>query len=205
VIRSRRGGTLSCRLLLAAVAALVPLLAGCEAGGNAPTLSWHPPTDGAEATVGGIAISNVFVLGAPLSGTLAAGHSAALFFALVNTGPPDRLLSITAPGTATSVTLPGATVGLATQQAVLLTGPRPLAVLNDLTREVTGGSFVRLIMTFKNAGSVTLEAPVMPRAQYYATFSPPAPSPSVLKSGRHAASPAPARSAAPAVSPSPSP
>jgi hypothetical protein len=196
VIRSRRGRTLSRRMLIAAVAALVPVLAGCEAGGNAPTLSWHAPTDGAEATVAGISIRDVFVLGAKLSGALPAGHSAGLFFALVNSGSPDRLVSITAPGAAKSVTLPGGSIGLAPQQAVLLTGPRPLAVLNDLTRSVPGGSFIRLIMTFKNAGNVIIDAPVMPQAQYYATFSPPAPSSS---------SPSPSVSPSPGATPTPTP
>jgi hypothetical protein len=213
VIRSRRGGTLPHRMLIVAVAALIPLLAGCEAGNDAPTLNWHAPTDGAETTLGGIAIRNVFVLGAPLNGMLAAGHAAGLFFAIVNTGPSDQLVSVTAPGTAKSVTLPGGTVGLASQQSVLLTGPRPLAILNDLTRNVTGGSFIRVIMTFQNAGSVTLSVPVMPRAQYYSTFSPPVPSPTPSPAGKkaknHSASPSPSPSpsATPGgtASPSPSP
>jgi len=214
VIRSRRGGTLPRRMLILAVAALAPLLAGCEAGANAPTLNWHQPTDGAQATLGGIAINNVFILGAPLTGMLTAGQSAGLFFAMVNTGPADKLISVTAPGTATSVTLPGtAPIGLATQQSVLLTGPRPLAVLDGLTRNLTGGSSVRVTMTFQNAGSVTLNVPVMPQAQYYATFAPPSPSPSPSptltpgsKKGRHhSASPSPSASPSVSASPSPSP
>lgn len=210
MIRSRRGGTLPRRMLIVTVAALIPLLAGCEAGNNAPTLSWHAPTDGAEATLGSIAIRNVFVLGAPLSGTLAAGHSAGLFFAIVNAGARDRLISVTAPGTAKSVTLPGGTVGLANQQSVLLTGPRPLAVLNDLTHNVTGGSFIRVIMTFQDAGSVTLDVPVMPQAQYYSTFSPPVPSPTASpgkKARHHSGSPSPSTtpSTTPATTASPSP
>lgn len=205
MIRSRRVGTLLRRILIVAAATGIPLLAGCEAGGNAPTLNWHPPTDGAQTTLGSIAISNAFILGAPLNGTLAAGHSAGLFFAMVNTGPGDRLVSITAPGAAQSVTLPRGAVGLASQQSVLLTGPRPQAMLNDLTRNSTGGSFIRVIMTFQNAGSVTLNVPVMPRAQYYSTFSPPPPSPSPAgkQASRH--SPSPSASATPAVTASPSP
>jgi hypothetical protein len=213
VIRSRRGGTLPHRLLIVAVAALVPLVAGCEAGNSAPTLHWHAPTDGASATLGDITINNVFVLGAPLNGSLAAGQSAGLFFAMVNTGSRDRLISITAPGTAASVTLPGGTVGLASEHAVLLTGPRPLAVLDNLSRNVTGGSFIRVIMTFQKAGSVTLSVPVMPQAQYYSTFAPPpsptpTPSPTVTPVGKkakhHGVSPTPTPSVTP-VSPSPSP
>jgi len=175
------------RLAVLAIAALVPVLAGCEAGSNAPTQQWHQPTDGAAAVHHNIAIRNVFVLGAPLGAKLAAGRSAGLFLALVNEGSVDRLLSITAPGTAQSVTLPGGTVRLGSQQSVLLTGPAPQVVLQGLTRPLTGGTTVKLVLDFQNAGSVTMVVPVMPRAQYYSTFSPaPTPTPSPAK---HPASP----------------
>ena len=80
-----------------AVAAAIPLLAGCEAGLNAPVLKWHPPTAGANKAIpaatgsGFIAIRNVFVLGAPLNAELPAGSSASVFLAMVNTGAKDRL------------------------------------------------------------------------------------------------------------------
>ena len=125
------------RLAVLAIAALVPVLAGCEAGANAPTQQWHQPTDGAATVHNDIAIRNVFVLGAPIGTQLAAGHSAGLFLALINEGSPDRLLSITAPGTAKSVTLPGGTVRLGSQQSVLLTGPAPKVILQDLTRPLS--------------------------------------------------------------------
>src|ERR1700692_3552361 len=94
-----------------ATVALIPVLAGCEAGSNAPVLHWHPPTNGASATIklggGEIAIRNAFVLGAPVNApTLPAGRSAGLFVGLVNTGPRDRLIRVSAPSAATSVTLP---------------------------------------------------------------------------------------------------
>ena len=188
------------RLAVLAIAALVPVLAGCEAGANAPTQQWHQPTDGAAAVHHNIAIRNVFVLGAPLGAKLAAGRSAGLFLALVNEGSVDRLLSITAPGTAQSVTLPGGTVRLGSQQSVLLTGPAPQVVLQGLTRPLTGGTTVKLVLDFQNAGSVTMVVPVMPRAQYYSTFSPaPTPTPSPAK---HPASPG--ATASPGASPTPS-
>ena len=169
-------------LLVLAIAALIPALAGCEAGTNAPTQQWHQPTDGAGTVFNNIAIRNVFVLGAPIGQTIQAGQSAGVFLAMVNNGSPDRLVSITAPGTAKSVTLPGGTVGLGSQRAVYLTGPAPKIVLEGLTRALAGGTAVKLILTFQNAASVTMTVPVMPRAQYYSTFSPPpkpTPSPSV--------------------------
>lgn len=165
-------------LLVLAIAALIPALAGCEAGTNAPTQQWHQPTDGAGMVFHDIAIRNVFVLGAPIGQTIGTGKSAGVFLALINNGSSDRLIRITAPGTAKSVTLPGGTVGLASQKAVLLTGPAPKVVLEDLTRPLTGGGSVKLVLTFQNAASVTMVVPVMPKAQYYSTFShPPTPTP----------------------------
>jgi copper(I)-binding protein len=204
VIRSshRIGGPRG--LLVLAIAALIPALAGCEAGINAPTQDWHQPTDGAGTVFNNIAIRNVFVLGAPIGQTIRTGQSASVFLALVNNGSSDRLIRITAPGTAKSVTLPGGTVGLASQHAVLLTGPAPKVVLQDLIRPLTGGGTVKLVLTFQNAASVTMVVPVMPRAQYYSTFShppTPTPTPSPSLTSRHhrgaTATPTPSASATP--------
>jgi copper(I)-binding protein len=210
VIRSshRIGGPRS--LLVLAIAALIPALAGCEAGTNAPTQQWHQPTDGAGTEFNTIAIRNVFVLGAPIGQAIRVGQSAGVFLAMVNNGSPDRLVSITAPGTAKSVKLPGGTVSLGSQKAVFLTGPAPKVVLEDLSRPLSGGTTVKLVLTFQNAASVTLVVPVMPRAQYYSTFSPPptptpTPSPSLTTRRHHGATPTatPTPSATPTASPSP--
>jgi copper(I)-binding protein len=181
------------RLLVLAIAALVPALAGCEAGNNAPTQEWHQPTDGAGIVLDNISIRNVFVLGAPIGSKIGVGHSAGVFLALINNGSADKLVRVSAPGTAKSVTLPGDGVSLASQQAVFLTGPAPKVILQDLTRPLIGGSTVRLVLTFRNAASVSLTVPVMPRAQYYSTFAPPTPSPSpTVAKGKHAtATPSP--------------
>lgn len=193
-------------LLILAFAALIPALAGCEAGTNAPTQEWHQPTDGAGTVFNNIAIRNVFVLGAPIGQTIRTGQSAGVFLALINNGSSDRLVRITAPGTAKSVTLPGGRVTLFSQHAVFLTGPTPKVVLTDLTRPLSGGTTVKLILTFQNAASVTLVVPVMPKAQYYSTFSPPpspTPSPSVAARRHHGATPTPSVTPTPTASPSP--
>ncbi|HEY7147038.1 MAG TPA: hypothetical protein VH637_22560 [Streptosporangiaceae bacterium] len=210
MIWSSHGAGRSRRLIVVAVAALIPLLAGCEAGNNAPTSEWHQPTEGASTVVGDIAVRNVFVLGPAIGGQIPAGQQASLFFAIVNTGTPDRLVGISAPGAATSVTLPSAPISLATNKAILLTGPAPQAVLSGLTRPLAGGGFVRLVMTFQNAGSVRLLVPVVPRARYFATMAPPpSPSPSPSpSSGRHqspGASPSPGGTASPGTSTTPAP
>jgi copper(I)-binding protein len=195
VIRSSLRMARPRRLVVLAIAALIPLLAGCEAGYNAPTQQWHQPTDGTAAVHNNISIANAFVLGAPLGERIPVGDSAGVFLALTNVGSSDALVSITAPGTARSVMLPGGSVPLGSQQSVRLTGPAPEVILQGLTRPLTGGSTVRLVMVFENAGAFTLVLPVMPQAQYYSTFSPPpsaSPSPTPSKAG-----------ATPSASPSP--
>jgi len=206
VIRSSLAAAGPRRLLVLAVAALA--LTACEAGTNSPTQDYHPPTAGTDQTFGDLSLVNVFVLGAPIGQTLPAGGSASVFLALNNSGSPDKLLSVSAPGVATSGTLSGGSVSLAKQQTVLLTGPAPKIFLNDLIRPLAGGSTIRLVLDFQNAGSVGVVVPVMPRAQYYSTLLPP-PSPSPSASATASASPeataSPAASASPSVSPSPSP
>ena len=178
------------RACAVAAVALIPVLAGCEAGSDAPVLHWHPPTGGASANItaggGEIAIRNAFILGgAPPSVTLPAGSSASMFVGLVNTGPRDRLVRISAPGTATSVTLPTGGVLLERDQSALLTGPAPELVLSGLTRSLVSGTYVRVLFTFQKAGTVSLTLPVIARAYSYATFSPaPAPTPSASATGK---------------------
>jgi copper(I)-binding protein len=201
VIRSQRRTARPRRLLVLAIAALIAALAGCEAGTNAPTQEWHNPTDGSGIVHDNISIRDVFVLGAPLGSALPPGESAGLYFALINNGSPDKLVSITAPGTAKSVSLPGGTVSLASQQEVLLTGPTPKVILEDLTRPLSGGGSVTLVMNFQNAASVTLDVPVLPQAAYYSTYSTaptPTPTPTATpttgKHGKHKASATPSSS-----------
>ena len=198
MIRTRCRTARPRRLLVLAIAVLIPVLAGCEAGTNAPTQEWHNPTDGAGIVHDNISIRDLFVLGAPLGSALPPGQSAGVYFAVINNGSPDKLLSIAAPGTAKSVSLPGGTVSLASQQEVLLTGPTPKVVLEDLTRPLSGGGSVVLVLNFQNASSVTLDVPVLPQAAYYSTYSTaptPTPTPSASKHGKHkaTATPSPSR------------
>jgi hypothetical protein len=190
---------------VATVAVLVPVLAGCEAGNNAPTLAFHYPTDAAGTAVGALSIRNVFVLGAPLGQDLAMGQSASLFLSLINGDPrtPDRLISISAPGTATTVTLPAGGIPVVTNRPIYYSGPMPQVVLRDLTRAVRSGSTVTLVLSFQRAGPIRLQVPVMPRASQFATFAPPSISPSPgsgQPSAHGAATPTPTAS----VTPSPS-
>ena len=198
--RSPAGG-LSRRLLIVAAVALIPAVAGCEAGDNAPTLDWHQPTVGSGTDIQGMAIRNVFVLGGQGTAALPANGSAGLFLALVNTGSPDRLVSIEAPGTATAVTLAGGGIRLGTNSQALLTGPTPAAVLTGLTRRLRSGPVVTIVLNFQRRGAVTLRVPVVARAQFNATLSPPAPTPTATHrpkgGGSASATPTPSVSTTP--------
>ncbi len=201
-------GAASLRALVVVMAAGLALaIAGCEAGDAAPTQHWHPPTAGASTIVNNvIRINNVFVLGAPPAASLPAGSSAGLFLALANSGAADRLLAVTAPGTALAVQMPAGGVGIATNQSVLLTGPAPQVVLRGLLHQIRGGQNVRVVLHFLRAGAVSMVVPVMPRAQFYSTFSPapaPPPTPSATVPGRAGAHrhATPSPSATPSASP----
>ena len=173
MIPSSRGVLPLRGLFIVAAAALIPAIAGCEAGFNAPTQQWHQPTPGASAIVSNtMRINNMFVLGPTPGFVLPAGASAGVFFALNNGGAPDRLLSITAPGSASAVQVPAGGINVGREQSLLLTGPAPRVVLRHLTRSLHGGQYVVVTMDFQSAGHVTLRVPVMPRAAFYSTFSP---------------------------------
>ena len=160
------------RLLLGAIAVLLPALAGCEAGYNAPTLEFHPASSGVSTTVNGITLNNLFVLGAPLGSALPAGGRAGVFLA-IQSQDGDRLLSVSAPGAASSVKLAGGPIDLPARTLVDLSGPVPQVVLTGLASPLSGGETVQLTLVFAQAGVVTLGVPVEPHAYDYATYSPP--------------------------------
>jgi copper(I)-binding protein len=210
VSRSRRAVTPIGRLAAAAaIAGLAVGVSACEAGNNAPTLEFHPQSAGLDAVVDGVKIINAFVLGWA-SGPVPAGQSAGVFLAMYNEGrSAERLTGVSAPTVAKSVTVPPGGIALPPSQAVYLTGPVPKIVLTGLLHPLEAGRSIHLVLSFTNAGSVTLILPVLPRSDYYSTFSPappPSPSPSVTP-GKHAGtgSPSPGTSTTPSSSGSPSP
>jgi copper(I)-binding protein len=180
VIRASSGKTPTGRLLLGVgvLALLVPAVAGCEAGSNAPTLEFHPAAPGAQTVFHGIKITNAFVLGAPSGSTVPSGSSASLFVSLYNGGNhADTLQSMSAPGSAASISVSGAPVSLPVNSApVNLTGPQPKVVLEKLTKPLSGGSYVPVVFDFARAGSVTLQVPVEAKSYFWSTYSAPPPS-----------------------------
>jgi copper(I)-binding protein len=201
------------RLLLGALAVLVPALAGCEAGLNAPTLEYHQAAFGAYAMKNGVSISNAFVLGPSPSGPEVAGGRAGVFLAITSQDG-DKLVSASAPGTASSVQILGGPVSVPALGSADLTGPVPQVVMTGLASPLQGGDLVKLNLTFAEAGTIAMTVPVQPKAYEYATFSPPAtPSPTVTKKGKTKAKPpigasasgsaSPGATASPTATPSP--
>ena len=150
------------RLLFGAMAVLVPALAGCEAGFNAPTLQYHPANFTANTTQDGISLSNVFVLGASTSGPEVAGGRAGVFLSLYARTATGWFRS-SAPGAASSVSIAGGSVNLPAQSLVSLSGPVPKVVLTGLTNPLQGGEAVTLSFTFAKAGTITISVPVEPQ------------------------------------------
>jgi copper(I)-binding protein len=191
VVRST-GKTVAKGLLIGALALLIPAVAGCEAGNNAPTLDFHQAAGGAYAEVNGISISNVFVLGSPAAAPLPAGSSASVFLSLFNNGTgDDQLVSVQAPGYASSVQVTGGTVSLPSESQVNLTGPEPKVVLNDLTKPLSGGQSIPIILDFAHAGTVSLQVPVEPQSFYDSTYSTPPVTPSATATPTSTATPTP--------------
>jgi copper(I)-binding protein len=190
------------RMLFGALAVLAPALAGCEAGYNAPTLEYHQAAFGAYASKNGVSISNAFVLGPSPSGPEVAGGRAGVFLAITSQDG-DKLVSASAPGTATSVQILGGPVSVPAVGSADLTGPVPRVVLNGLASPLQGGTLVKLNLTFAEAGTIAMTVPVQPKAYEYATFSPPpTPSTAPAKKGKPKAPP-PGATASPTATPTP--
>ena len=191
------------RMLFGALAVLAPALAGCEAGFNAPTLEYHPAAFGAYAMKNGVSISNAFVLGPSPSGPEVAGGRAGLFLAITSQNG-DKLVSASAPGTASAVKILGGSVSVPAAAPVTLTGPIPRVVLTGLANPLQGGELVKLNLTFAEAGTIAMTVPVQPKAYEYATFSPPpTPSPTATKKANPSASASASGSASPGSTASP--
>lgn len=172
------------RLLFGAMVVLVPALAGCEAGFNAPTQQYHPANFTGNKTQNGISFSNVFVLGPAPNGPAVAGGRTGVFLSLYS-ARDDRLESVSAPGSASQATITGGPVDLPANSLVNLSGPVPKVVLSGLANPLQGGQSVPMKFTFAKAGTITLDVPVEPQSFEFATYSPPpTPSPSASATGK---------------------
>jgi copper(I)-binding protein len=171
------------RLLFGAMVVLVPALAGCEAGFNAPTLQYHPANFTGNTTKNGISFSNVFVLGAAPNGPAVAGGRTGVFMSLYSTDG-DQLRSVSAE-VASQASILGGPVSLPADSLVDLSGPVPKVVLSGLANPLQGGQTVTIDFRFAKAGTITIDVPVEPQSFEFATYSPPpTPSPSPSATGK---------------------
>jgi hypothetical protein len=188
------------RLLLGAVVVLLPVLAGCEAGLNAPTLQYHPANFTADKTKNGISFSNVFILGPAPDGPAVAGGRTGVFLSLY-AQHDDRLESVSAVGAASQVSIIGGPVNLPANTLVDLGGPVPQIVMSGLANPLQGGETVPMDFTFAKAGTIALDVPVESQSFEFGTYSPPpTPSPSPSATGKNKRASASA-SASPSATP----
>jgi copper(I)-binding protein len=168
--------------MIGGVALLAPVLAGCEAGNGAPVLEFHPAANGAMGTADALTVSDAFILGGANGQPVPAGGSASMFLSVYNGGSgADKLVGVDTNGAAKSVQLTGGSIAVPGQSMADLEGPQPKVVLRNLSKALTAGTTVEVLLSFQNSGSVELSVPVEARSTYYSSFSPPAPTPSASK------------------------
>jgi copper(I)-binding protein len=98
---------------VAGVFAVAPLVSACAAGQHPQSAMPTQLAEGVNASVHMVDIRNTFVLGPAPGQQLAAGTSAPLYAWFVNdSGAPDRLVAVEAPGVAQSVQIAGGAVDL---------------------------------------------------------------------------------------------
>jgi copper(I)-binding protein len=133
----------------------VGVLAGC--GHEAPQARQHASISGLNTSIGNIGIRNAQI-------TLDANGNAALTMALFNSGTNDTLTAVSSP-LATDGALPGGeTITVTSTEGVFLTNQQPI-VLSGL-KKVLVGADVPVLLTFKGAGTATLQIPIVKQDDY---------------------------------------
>lgn len=153
--------TLRHSIAVAAVALAAPVLSSCSTNFNAPTDQVYTPGVGVNDRSSDVDVLHALVVsGAHGSGTVIAG--------LVNQNvtEDDALTSISGAGE-------DASVAVATAGPVTIPAEELVQLANDAEFSIEGeqivpGRFVELTFTFRNAESVTLNVPVVPRTQEFA-------------------------------------
>jgi len=143
----------------AAGACALLLLSGCGAGLKAQTYLEKSSADSTNDAVGSIAVRNLAVTGPTTGTTWPAGATVPVKLLLVNEGgEDDTLVSATSPDAA-SVAVGGPTPTL-TVPRLGASDPASTLVLVGLTRDLPGGSYVELTLSFQRNGSKTMLVPV---------------------------------------------
>jgi hypothetical protein len=154
------------RAAAVAVMALVAVLptAGCyQAYEN--TVSVQGPTgNGVDVSVGPLLVQDTTLVASE------DGKRASLIFTIVNDGDEaDSLNTVTVTGgTATIRTAP---LAVAARSSVAVGGPNQAQVA-VAAFTVPTGNYAEVKLSFRRAGSVTVQVPVVPGEGYYASYAP---------------------------------
>lgn len=176
-------------IVTAAAFLAAPVLAGCSVGFDANTNKPYAPVEAAALIERGaygkqtIHIPRAFILGPDSGGQIPWRGSAPLYVTLLNTGgAPDTLQAVSA-GNAAAVKL-AAPIQLPVNQLVDTGKPSPQIKLESIAKALRGGESIRLDFQFANAGTVSMNVPVVTRSREFATYPavegaipPPSPSP----------------------------
>lgn len=143
---------------VAASACALLLLTGCGTGLRAQTYLEKSTADSTNDAIGFLAVRNLAVLGPSTGTSWPAGGSAPMKVTFVNEGgEEDRLVSASSPA-ATSVRIVGPSP--LTVPPLGVSDPASGLVLEGLTRELPGGSYVDVTLSFERNGSKTMLVPV---------------------------------------------
>jgi copper(I)-binding protein len=167
-------------IVVAAAFLAAPVLAGCGAGFDATTNKPYAPNEaqvlienGRYGSKSGIHIPQAFILGPDSGAQLPWRGSAPIYLNILNTsGTPDTLQAVNAGDmgqvkVATPIQLPS-------NQLVNTGKPNPQLMLEAIPKSLRGGETVKLDLQFANAGTISLNVPVVTRSREFATY-PPAP------------------------------
>ena len=167
-------------IVVAAAFLAAPVLAGCGAGFDATTNKPYAPNEaqvlienGRYGSESGIHIPQAFILGPDSGAQLPWRGSAPIYLNILNTsGTPDTLQAVNA-GDMGQVKVANP-IQLPSNQLVNTGKPSPQLMLEAIPKSLRGGETIKLDLQFANAGTISLNVPVVPRSREYATY-PPAP------------------------------
>lgn len=162
-------------IVVAAAFLAAPVLAGCGAGFDATTNKPYAPNeagvliDNGRYGKGDIHIPQAFVLGPDSGAQLPWRGSAPVYLNILNTaGAPDTLQAVTATGIGPAkLTAP---IQLPSDQLVNTGKPTPQIMLEAIPKSLRGGESIKLDLQFANAGTVSLDVPVVTRSREFTEY-----------------------------------
>ncbi len=154
-----------------AVLAVAPVTAGCGSGKNAVTAQEQAAIDGSQASLGDLRIRDLYAAAPPVD-SYAVGADIPIYLSVANIGTTDDAL-LSASSQLGTVELGGA--GVFQIKTGELTSFKPggsYLLLRGIKRDLRASSSIPLTLTFAQAGSIDVQAPIALPSQ------PPSPTPS---------------------------